>query len=298
MNNTEELRKSVGVLLAHPDQSGIWLSERLPKDPPSKFDGCIATPGGKVDPGESLEDAIRRETEEESGVILDGDLTLVDSGVYEGSLGRYQGYHFFATSYEIPEDKEPHKHGPWTFYRTEELHVLRLMESTRNAISVALNAGLLKVVERKWFETGEGLPRMTPAQFDRFCKDIARTGHEICETKWNDYPVRLVHTHRCNPNSRAVARMGPSGCDILIFGRHFLRQSLVHEIGHALDMAGAIDQVKGAEERQHFHGITYEEMVVALMDEGWVSGPKRFGLFNVGRPDLALEIPEPNGNRR
>lgn len=296
MTQPEELRKSVGVLLAHPDRSGIWLSERLPKNPPSKFDGCIATPGGKVDQGESVEDAIRRETLEESGVLL-YDIEPVEDGIYEGSLGRYHGYHFFATSYEIPEDKEPEKHGPWTFYRTEELLGLKLMQSTRNAIAFAINQGLLKVVERKWFEDGEDLPQMDSEQFDRFCADVVRTGHEVYETKWNGYPVRLIHTHHRNPNSRAVARMGPTGCDILIFGRHVLRQSLLHELGHALDMAHAIGKVLGAEERQTFHGMTYEEMVVSLMDEGWVSAPKRFGLFHVGRPDLALEIPEPHGYR-
>lgn len=139
-------RRSVGVLLSKPDGSGLWLSERLPKQPATRFDGCIATPGGKVDPGETLEAALRRETLEETGVALDS-LACVEDGIYDGSYGRYQAFHFFAVTTEEPRNLEPEKHGPWRYYRTEELTNLKLMESTRNAISVAINLGFLKVVE-------------------------------------------------------------------------------------------------------------------------------------------------------
>lgn len=59
---TEQL--TVDVVLT--DGKRVLLIERA-KDP---FKGCLAFPGGRVDPGERLVDAAMRELEEEVGLVL------------------------------------------------------------------------------------------------------------------------------------------------------------------------------------------------------------------------------------
>jgi 8-oxo-dGTP diphosphatase len=56
-------------------QEGIVLINRV--NPP--YQGCFALPGGFVEMGEMVEDAVRRETKEETGLLIDC-LSLV--GVY------------------------------------------------------------------------------------------------------------------------------------------------------------------------------------------------------------------------
>jgi putative (di)nucleoside polyphosphate hydrolase len=55
-------RPNVGVVLFHPD-GRVWLGKRAATPPP----WCWQFPQGGVDPGESLEEAARRELAEETG---------------------------------------------------------------------------------------------------------------------------------------------------------------------------------------------------------------------------------------
>jgi 8-oxo-dGTP pyrophosphatase MutT (NUDIX family) len=52
-------------------------------------------PAGGVDPGERLEDAVLREVREETGVSLDGELTLLGTHEHLDGLGRPAVSHFF-----------------------------------------------------------------------------------------------------------------------------------------------------------------------------------------------------------
>ena len=139
------MKCSVGILLTDPSSTGIWLSERIA--PGDTFLGYQATPGGAVEEGENLVAAIVRELREETKIDWDGEfsLTLLITGPYVNPRGEtYEASHFILKTDLIPQNTEPEKHGPWTFYEWKDLESLRLMPSTIDAIKVAREAGYAK----------------------------------------------------------------------------------------------------------------------------------------------------------
>ena len=85
--------------------------------------GCWAFPGGKVDPFEPAQTAVRREVLEELGVELVGErlLCLVDQ------IDRDRGEHWVAPVYLAldiegePEIREPAKHGAFAWFALDDL---------------------------------------------------------------------------------------------------------------------------------------------------------------------------------
>jgi ADP-ribose pyrophosphatase YjhB (NUDIX family) len=75
--------------------------------------GCWGLPGGKVDPFEPLHDAVRREIQEELGIVIEDAalLCLVEL------IDRAGDEHWVAPVYRVaefsgePENREPTKHG-------------------------------------------------------------------------------------------------------------------------------------------------------------------------------------------
>lgn len=57
------------------------------RDAAKKFGGLWGFPGGKVELGETIAGAIRREIKEETNLELTDEFLLIDSYYYEGSLG-------------------------------------------------------------------------------------------------------------------------------------------------------------------------------------------------------------------
>lgn len=58
-------------------------------DKAKKFGGTWGFPGGKVEIGETIAEAIRREIHEETGLTLDGQLLFLDSYYYGESVGMH-----------------------------------------------------------------------------------------------------------------------------------------------------------------------------------------------------------------
>ncbi len=87
-----EIKQAVVALI--PDANGLFLA--VPRRNRPDF---IGLPGGKVDPGETLEEAIRRETLEETNIEL-GEIELIFQDVEKGEVD-FKSYCFYAKTYKI-----------------------------------------------------------------------------------------------------------------------------------------------------------------------------------------------------
>lgn len=74
-----------------------------------RADSKYTTPGGKVEEGETIENALKRETLEESGIKID---SLVKSDYVECKNKLIVCFEITGYRGE-PRHKEPEKHGPW-----------------------------------------------------------------------------------------------------------------------------------------------------------------------------------------
>jgi 8-oxo-dGTP diphosphatase len=85
--------------------------------------GCWGLPGGKVDPFESFARAVRREIEEELGIVIEdaGLLCLVEM------IDRAGDEHWVAPVYRVaafsgePENREPAKHAGFGWFTLDAL---------------------------------------------------------------------------------------------------------------------------------------------------------------------------------
>ncbi|MEY4744144.1 MAG: hypothetical protein RL272_89 [Candidatus Parcubacteria bacterium] len=78
------------------------------------------TPGGKCELNESSEDALRRGTEEETGINELNDLKFI--GAVPGASGRGDIVHvYIATSRQEPQNLEAHKFAEWRFIPLESV---------------------------------------------------------------------------------------------------------------------------------------------------------------------------------
>jgi 8-oxo-dGTP pyrophosphatase MutT (NUDIX family) len=95
-DTSSELPSAAGVMLTDPDGRVLFLRRSGEGDHPGEW----CWPGGGADPGETPEEAARREVEEETGHRIDGDLSPVDHS--EDDVD----FHTFA--HQLPQRFQPH----------------------------------------------------------------------------------------------------------------------------------------------------------------------------------------------
>lgn len=145
-------KQSVGIIITTSARDGLWVSVR--KDSPEggkAFAGYDQTPGGKVDAGEDPLDAVEREVLEETLLKcapLSSDvgyftwLTRSPYAMPDGSP--YVAIHYLWVTEETPQLGEPEKNDAWRYVLIKDIPSLKLMDSTRDAITEALNRGELR----------------------------------------------------------------------------------------------------------------------------------------------------------
>jgi 8-oxo-dGTP diphosphatase len=85
--------------------------------------GCWGLPGGKVDPFEAMSQAVRREIQEELGILVE-DTTLL---CLVEMIDRAAGEHWVAPVYRVadftgePENREPTKHADFGWFPLDAL---------------------------------------------------------------------------------------------------------------------------------------------------------------------------------
>ncbi|XRQ09001.1 nucleotide triphosphate diphosphatase NUDT15 [Actinomadura welshii] len=82
--------------------------------------GSYAWCGGGLEWGESLEDAVARELEQESGLVLTRAELFCVSNIREYDR-HYIDFEFIVEATGRPVNREPHKSGPWQWYPLDRL---------------------------------------------------------------------------------------------------------------------------------------------------------------------------------
>jgi 8-oxo-dGTP pyrophosphatase MutT (NUDIX family) len=145
-------KQAVGLIITTTARDGAWFSVRKPSKS-GFFDGYDQVPGGKVDPGEDPLDAMKRELKEETGLEVawpdcdgrDGHFSWLTRGEYQLPDGTpYVSIHYLWETDEVPQHCEPDNNEAWRYVKISDFASLRLMESTRDAITEALTKGDLR----------------------------------------------------------------------------------------------------------------------------------------------------------
>ncbi len=127
----------VGIVIFNKD-GRILLIQR--NKPPLK--GSMSIPGGKVELGEKLEDAIKREVKEECGIdVKVKDLIFVAENIQRDDNGRVKYHYVLLDFWGITEEKGifPQKEeiGDWAWVKKEEIEKYNLWEKTKELIEKA-----------------------------------------------------------------------------------------------------------------------------------------------------------------
>ena len=116
---------------------------------------CLA---GFIEPGESIEDAVRRETLEEAGIVC-GEVKYFASQPWPFPMSLMIGCHARATSREITVDREELEDARW-FTRDEV--ALMFAGAHPEQICIPPPIAIAHHIIRAWVEEGDGVLRLTP----------------------------------------------------------------------------------------------------------------------------------------
>jgi NAD+ diphosphatase len=111
---------------------------------------CLA---GFVEPGESMEDAARRETLEEAGIVC-GDVKYFRSQPWPFPMSLMIGCHARATSSNITVDREELEDARWF---TREETALMFVGQHPEGISIPPPIAIAHHIIRAWVEQGDGV---------------------------------------------------------------------------------------------------------------------------------------------
>ncbi len=120
----------VGVVIFN-KKGEILLIQR--NKPP--FKGFMSIPGGKVELGESLKDAVKREVKEECGIDVEvKDLIYVAENIEKDKDGKVRYHYILLDFWGITQEEEitPQEEeiGNWTWVHREEIGKYKLWEKT------------------------------------------------------------------------------------------------------------------------------------------------------------------------
>tara|TARA_Y100000590_G_scaffold469529_1_gene657693 strand:- start:133758 stop:134219 length:462 start_codon:yes stop_codon:yes gene_type:complete len=103
-----------------PDGLSLWMQERIEEDKSSELHGMMEFPGGKIENGESSEEAARREVEEEVGITVKDYLPIFKRHSYTRKDKTILLHVHFSNVEDLPLDK-----GEWFSlkYETKSEHL-------------------------------------------------------------------------------------------------------------------------------------------------------------------------------
>lgn len=105
-----------------PDRAGRWLMHRRPAD--KHHGGLWEFPGGKVEPGEGLREALAREVAEESGLAIDPAAMTEAGFAAEPVDGGGGGRPVLLLLFECPEwlgEAASLEGGEWAWFASDEI---------------------------------------------------------------------------------------------------------------------------------------------------------------------------------
>ncbi len=118
--------------------SALWFGKKLALAKVLKeayHKGWYCDSGGKIEKGESVLQAVQRETEEETGLYIPTCLfEFIDCYIYDERKIKTFLFevHLHEHNFQRMENTEPTKLSPWKLYTVKQALKLKLMPSVRN----------------------------------------------------------------------------------------------------------------------------------------------------------------------
>lgn len=185
-----------GVILVHPQTHKLLLGERTDNH-------LMASPGGKVEFGESPLQGIIRETKEESNIILNT-VKLYDYRVHSSQNGKnWVSFLFISDNFDDSNIKnQESEFGPLDWYSLEEVLKMDLFEPTKTSIERAITLGLLDDCQ----DSNHYIPFVE-------CDKIYCGAHDSCTCAYSYQPADGVFTVTV-PHYGDFSEMSDSGMPV------------------------------------------------------------------------------------
>ncbi len=133
--NADEIERFVAGAVIVKDDSALIL-QRARAD---FMGGLYEIPSGGVEEGESIEDALARETLEETGLKISGILYYVSSFDYLSSKGKKTRQFNFLVKVDDGGVKLSEEHEKFAFVKQDDLDAYNITPDVKEAIESALN---------------------------------------------------------------------------------------------------------------------------------------------------------------
>ena len=142
------------------------LLGRQARFPPSMY-SCLA---GFVEPGESIEEAVRRETREEAGISC-GRVRYFASQPWPFPSSLMIGCHAEALSHEVMVDRDELEDARWF---TREEVIAMLLRRHPDGLITPPPVAIAHHIIRAWVGAGRWRPRLRPARYRWCCAPASR----------------------------------------------------------------------------------------------------------------------------